>query len=72
MYRCKECKHFRRCTRAQTLYVFSNAPTVYYCDHFKQRRVSRINWAFVLTYTASAAISISLIVWLIKKILGEG
>lgn len=66
MYSCKECKRFRRCTRAQTLYVVSNAPTVYCCDHYKRRRVSRINWAFILTYTASAAISILTIVWLIN------
>lgn len=54
MYRCKECKHFKRCTRAQTLYIVSNAPTVYCCDHYK-RRVSRINWPVVAVYGSCLA-----------------
>lgn len=68
MYKCKECKHFMRCSRAQTLYIFSNTPTVYFCDHFKPRSVRSVNWALVLIYTASVGISISLLVWLIKLI----
>lgn len=50
VYKCKECKHFNRCTQAQTLYIVSNEPTVYYCDDFKQQRVSRINWPFIIVY----------------------
>lgn len=68
MYKCRDCKYFNRCSRAQTLYIVSIAPTVYHCDRFKKRPVHRINWAFIITYTTSAAISISLLVWLIKLI----
>lgn len=67
MYKCKECKRFRRCTRAQTLYVFSNAPTVYYCDHFKKRHVSRINWPVVAVYGSCLAFWAG-VVWIALKL----
>lgn len=55
MYKCKECKRFKRCTRAQTLYIVSNAPTVYCCDHYKRWHASRINWPFIIVYGSCLA-----------------
>lgn len=68
MYKCKECKHFERCTKAKILCIVSNAPAVNYCYDFKQRRVSRINWPLVIVY-GSCLVFWAVLTWISLKLL---